>query len=223
MGTVFKYLRLILLFVVVGITVSYCSQMLVGGNTKSNVVGAKTELSAKPTKQPDYSAFVKDYQSPDTKVSGVEINSDGKIITKMKDGAQPYETYLPPVGDDNLVSDLLQHNISVITHAPVGKGIGVMDMVWIVIGVAILAQVGMMIFGKGAGGAGAAGKFGKSKANFVEPKDITTRFVDVAGVEEAVVDVAEVVDFLHNPDPYTALGAKIPRGVILTGPPGCGK
>ncbi|MCX6735603.1 MAG: ATP-dependent zinc metalloprotease FtsH [Candidatus Parcubacteria bacterium] len=47
--------------------------------------------------------------------------------------------------------------------------------------------------------------------------------VDVAGVEEAVVDVAEVVDFLHNPDPYTALGAKIPRGVILTGPPGCGK
>ncbi|MCX6735604.1 MAG: hypothetical protein NTZ13_00800 [Candidatus Parcubacteria bacterium] len=135
-GTVLKYLKLLLLFIIVGMMVSYCSAQLVGGNTKSNAAGAKTELSAKPTKQPDYSAFVKDYQSPDTKVSGVEINSDGKIITKMKDGAQPYETYLPPVGDDNLVSDLLEHNISVITHAPVGKGIGMMDIVWIVIGVA---------------------------------------------------------------------------------------
>ena len=223
MGTVLKYVKLLLLFIIIGIMVSYCSAQLVGGNTKSNAAGAKTELSAKPTKQPDYSAFVKDYQSPDTKVAGVEINSDGKIITKMKDGTQPYETYLPPVGDDNLVSDLLQHNISVITHAPVGKGVGVMDIVWIVIGVAILAQVIMMMTGKGAGGAGGATKFSKSKANEVKPEDITTRFVDVAGVEEAVVDVAEVVDFLHNPDPYTKLGAKIPRGVILTGPPGCGK
>ncbi len=223
MGTVLKYVKLLLLFIIIGIMVSYCSAQLVGGNTKSNAAGAKTELSAKPTKQPDYSAFVKDYQSPDTKVTGVEINSDGKIITKMKDGTQPYETYLPPVGDDNLVSDLLQHNISVITHAPVGKGVGVMDIVWIVIGVAILAQVIMMMTGKGAGGAGGATKFSKSKANEVKPEDITTRFVDVAGVEEAVVDVAEVVDFLHNPDPYTKLGAKIPRGVILTGPPGCGK
>ena len=197
--------------------------MLVGGNTKPATTGAKTELTAKPTKQSDYGAFVRDYQNPDTKISSVYIGPDGKIITKMKDGVTPYEVYLPPIGDDNLVSDLLKNNISIDTKAPVGKGIGVMDMVWIVIGVAILAQVGMMIFGKGAGGAGAAGKFGKSKANFVEPKDITTRFVDVAGVEEAVVDVAEVVDFLHNPDPYTALGAKIPRGVILTGPPGCGK
>lgn len=210
-----------LVMVVIGLGVSYCTQSSFEGAVKN---GETKEQTVKPTKQPDYSAFVNDYQNPDTKITGVYLSPDGKILTKMKDGATPYVTYLPPGGDSGLVSDLLKNNVSILTEAPAQEsGFSFMGVVWLLVGAAIIYQVFSAQRAMKNGGAGQAGKFGETKASFVDPKDIKTRFVDVAGVEEAVKDVAEVVDFLHNPDPYTALGAKIPRGVILTGPPGCGK
>ena len=211
-------------------TFAMFSQWTGVGENKPTV--ATTELSAKPNgpakpqtnqliKQPDYAAFVKDYQSPDTKIIGVKIDRNGRIVTTMKDGASPYVVYLPSIGDDRLVSDLLAHNISVNTEAPKGESFLNASSILMIIFIALIAY---SIFGrKGMGGAGQAGKFGESKAKHLEANEIQVRFADVAGVEEAVKDVAEVVDFLHNPEPYTALGAKIPRGVILTGPPGCGK
>jgi len=72
----------------------------------------------------------------------------------------------------------------------------------------------------GLGGLGGLG-LGKSKAAPVEIPE--TRFSDVAGVEEAMVDLREVVDFLHHPDRYVRTGAKRPRGFLLVGPPGTGK
>merc|ERR550539_871121 len=80
-----------------------------------------------------------------------------------------------------------------------------------------------MMPGGGRGGAG--GMFGMSSSNaqLIEPKDIEVAFKDVAGCEEAKIEIMEFVNFLKNPQQYMDLGAKIPKGAILTGPPGTGK
>lgn len=79
----------------------------------------------------------------------------------------------------------------------------------------------------GAGGGGPGGQLfniGKSKAKlFDEKTDIKTSFKDVAGLEGAKEEVQEIVDFLKNPEKYTSLGGKIPKGALLVGPPGTGK
>jgi cell division protease FtsH len=65
--------------------------------------------------------------------------------------------------------------------------------------------------------------FGKSRARIADATQVKTRFVDVAGADEAKEDLVEVVDFLKNPKKYTSIGAKIPKGVLLVGSPGTGK
>ncbi|KAA9346191.1 ATP-dependent zinc metalloprotease FtsH [Adhaeribacter soli] len=79
---------------------------------------------------------------------------------------------------------------------------------------------------KSAGGAGGSSvfSFGKSKATLIEKADKNqTTFQDIAGLDEAQMEVKEVIEFLKSPDTFTRLGAKIPKGVILVGPPGTGK
>ena len=95
----------------------------------------------------------------------------------------------------------------------------------------ILLIVGVWIFlmrrmsgGGGAGGGNQIFNIGKSKAKlFDEKTDITTTFKDVAGLEGAKEEIQEIVDFLKNPQKYTVLGGKIPKGALLVGQPGTGK
>jgi cell division protease FtsH len=72
-------------------------------------------------------------------------------------------------------------------------------------------------------GGGSPLTFGRSRAKVYAQKDLEVTFRDVAGIEEAVAELREVVDFLKNPDKYQALGGRIPKGVLLVGPPGTGK
>ena len=74
----------------------------------------------------------------------------------------------------------------------------------------------------GGGGAGGLMSFGRSRARRVEASDQHITFDDVAGIEEAKAELHEIVDFLKTPDKYLKLGARIPRGVLLSGPPGTG-
>ncbi|CAJ0594227.1 unnamed protein product [Cylicocyclus nassatus] len=70
---------------------------------------------------------------------------------------------------------------------------------------------------------GMFGGFGQSTARIINKEDIKVAFKDVAGCEEAKIEIMEFVNFLENPQQYKDLGAKIPKGAILTGPPGTGK
>jgi cell division protease FtsH len=72
-------------------------------------------------------------------------------------------------------------------------------------------------------GQGQAMSFGRSKPRLVSPERSIVTFADVAGVEEAQAELAEIVEFLKTPDKFRALGARIPRGVLMVGPPGSGK
>ncbi|MCK5535767.1 MAG: ATP-dependent metallopeptidase FtsH/Yme1/Tma family protein, partial [Bacteroidales bacterium] len=94
----------------------------------------------------------------------------------------------------------------------------------------ILVAIWLFIFRKMSGGAGGGGagnifSIGKSKAKIFNKEDdkVKTNFNDVAGLEEAKVEISEIVDFLKTPEKYTALGGKIPKGALLVGPPGTGK
>eukprot|EP00092_Neocalanus_flemingeri_P036230 GFUD01039447.1.p1 GENE.GFUD01039447.1~~GFUD01039447.1.p1 ORF type:complete len:793 (+),score=314.28 GFUD01039447.1:112-2490(+) len=89
-----------------------------------------------------------------------------------------------------------------------------------------MRRAGSMMGGMGKGGGGGGGMFGgmnQSTAKIVNPSEINVAFKDVAGCEEAKIEIMEFVNFLKNPAQYTDLGAKIPKGAILTGPPGTGK
>ena len=77
--------------------------------------------------------------------------------------------------------------------------------------------------GMGGGGGFGLGGFGKSNAREYEKKDDSIRFKDVAGEDEAKELLTEMVDYLNNPDKYSKIGAKIPKGALLVGPPGTGK
>ena len=94
----------------------------------------------------------------------------------------------------------------------------ILIVIWVVI---------MRGMGRGMGGGGGAGSIfniGKSRAQLYDKNtSVNVTFKDVAGLEEAKVEIMEVVDFLKNPEKYTKLGGKIPKGVLLVGPPGTGK
>ncbi len=99
---------------------------------------------------------------------------------------------------------------------------------WILPLVFVLALWFLFMRGMGRGSMGGGGQIfniGKSKAQLFDKDNVPVNvtFKDVAGLEEAKVEIMEIVDFLKNPDKYTKLGGKIPKGVLLVGPPGTGK
>jgi len=96
----------------------------------------------------------------------------------------------------------------------------------------VLIQVGpiflfgaliLFLFRQAQGGANQALAFGRSRARMLTGDTPTVSFEDIAGVEEAKQELAEIVEFLREPEKFIALGARIPKGVLMVGPPGCGK
>ncbi|HRP88506.1 MAG TPA: ATP-dependent zinc metalloprotease FtsH [Edaphocola sp.] len=102
-------------------------------------------------------------------------------------------------------------------------------LIQLILPAVVLVGLWMLLFRKmGTGGGGGAGggifSIGKSKAQLFEKGSmVNITFNDVAGLDEAKVEIMEIVDFLKNPKKYTALGGKIPKGALLVGPPGTGK
>ncbi len=104
------------------------------------------------------------------------------------------------------------------------------ESVWKTIGASLVSILSLAALGVGLVlvirwmmGGGSPLTFGRSKAKVYAQKDLDVTFRDVAGIDEAVAELREVVDFLKTPDKYQALGGRIPKGVLLVGPPGTGK
>ncbi|KAI4452904.1 metalloprotease m41 ftsh [Holotrichia oblita] len=140
--------------------------------------------------------------------------------------------YTGNVGDSSLTNMLLQYDVDFYT--PITTTNPIMDffVTWIlpmvifyVILSFIMRYASKKMFGdSGIGGTGGLMNIGKSNAKLYNiEKKTGVRFADVAGQEEAKESLTEIVDFLHNPEKYTTIGAKQPKGALLIGPPGTGK
>jgi cell division protease FtsH len=140
--------------------------------------------------------------------------------------ASNFETEIPTFANERELSQLLEQEDVTVNAKPPGER-SLLETILFSFGPTLLL-VALFIFflrrAAGAGGAGGAlGQFGRSRAKLVEGEKQTVTFEDVAGIEEAENELVEVVDFLRNPEKYAKLGARIPRGVLLSGPPGTGK
>ncbi len=137
-----------------------------------------------------------------------------------------FSTQIPSFANNQqLFSELQKEHVTVNAKNP-NQGASFFDELIFGFGPTILLVllfVFLMRRAAGAGGAGGLMSFGRSRARRVEAADQQVTFHDVAGIDEAKDELYEIVDFLKNPDKYLKLGAKIPRGVLLSGPPGTGK
>ena len=89
--------------------------------------------------------------------------------------------------------------------------------------IGVMAGIWIFLMRRMGGGPTQALTFGRSKVKIYDRKELKTTFADVAGVDEAKAELVEVVDFLRNPQKYQRLGGRIPKGVLIVGPPGSGK
>ena len=156
---------------------------------------------------------------------------DYEAVKKIKDAPQ---AYFPIIKDEvfaNKISQFYKDNPTVkqVPDVPGDEGELFGQIISTLLPILLIALVFIMMMRKVGGGAGAGGpggifNIGKSKATLFEKGTrVNINFNDVAGLDEAKVEVMEIVDFLKNPKKYTNLGGKIPKGALLVGPPGTGK
>jgi cell division protease FtsH len=127
-----------------------------------------------------------------------------------------------PGGDDSaLLRELEAHRVEFSGRI---ESTLVRDLVfgWL-LPIGVMAGIWIFLMRRMGGGPTQALTFGRSKVKIYDRKELKTTFADVAGVDEAKAELMEVVDFLRNPQKYQRLGGRIPKGVLLVGPPGSGK
>ena len=167
-----------------------------------------------------YSDFI--HQVEGNKIDRVNLSADRtQAQVPNPSGGQPFLVNLP--NDPDLINILTKNGVDIAVQPQTD------DSFWLRVAsslfLPILLLVGLFLLLRRAqsGPGSQAMNFGKSKARVqMEPQTQVT-FGDVAGIEQAKLELTEVVDFLKNADRFTAIGAKIPKGVLLVGPPGTGK
>jgi cell division protease FtsH len=164
----------------------------------------------------------------------VEI-TDSQAVARLKPGSvpgltddknpTPVSVSIDPRAMDTYYAELRKEGIDHVVNV----GSSFMGQLFLTVIGPILLIGGMIFFlsrsmrGAGGGPGGMLGSFGKSRHRVQTKESVNVTFADVAGIDEAKEEVTELVEFLKNPKRFQKLGGRIPRGVLLEGPPGCGK
>ncbi len=167
-----------------------------------------------------YSEFIERVES--NKVDRVTLSSDRtQAKVPNPEGGAPLLVNLP--NDPDLINILSENGVDIAVQPQSDEGIWFRVASSLFLPILLLVGLFFLLRRAQSGPGSQAMNFGKSKARVqMEPQTQVT-FGDVAGIEQAKLELTEVVDFLKNADRFTAIGAKIPKGVLLVGPPGTGK
>ena len=197
----------LLVMVVLAIAVMIIAQMLSG------------KIASASQKEVTYTEFMQDVK--DGKVTKVELDSD-RIYYEVKN-QKNVKYYTGNVQDERLYEELDNAGVT-DSRKVIDTTTYVMSSILSFVLPTVLMVAVMMIFYRFAfkGGGGVMG-VGKSNAKLYVQDKTGVTFQDVAGQEESKESLREIVDFLHNPEKYTKIGAKLPKGALLVGPPGTGK
>jgi len=210
----------IALYIIVGLVVS----VLLNNLITSTVMKAGSE-------QITYTEFIQKVK--EDKVDSVLIqDSEGKIIIIPNEKDEGYSRYGAATYYTGIVDDpersalLLAHNVQLSGEIPV-KASPLISLISyllpFVLVIWLMSFMSKKMMSKMSGGIGGIGGIGKSNAKIYMEKGTGVTFKDVAGQDEAKESLMEIVDYLHNPEKYADIGAKLPKGALLVGPPGTGK
>ncbi|MDJ0737719.1 MAG: ATP-dependent zinc metalloprotease FtsH [Nostocaceae cyanobacterium] len=184
----------------------------------SPVLGQQTDKSSL-----NYGELIQEVQQG--KIKKVQIDETERIAKVYRDGqnegANPIRVELLDRNTE-LITVLKNNNVVLERVSSTGNRAAVgflINLIWILPLVALM----LLFIRRSANASSQAMNFGKSKARFQMEAKTGVKFEDVAGIEEAKEELQEVVTFLKQPEKFTAIGAKIPKGVLLVGPPGTGK
>jgi len=164
-----------------------------------------------------YSAFIEYVQAG--QVTQVKIG-DGTVTGRLKNGQQ-FTTNVPP-GDSTVIELLKAKGVIIEVESRTRTSLWP-TLLTTLLPIVLLVGLWMLMLRQAQSGSNQAMSFGKSRARLHTDNKPKVTFADVAGVDEAKEELQEIIEFLKYPKKFQALGAKIPRGVLLVGPPGSGK
>ena len=164
-------------------------------------------------------------------IAELEFQSDRMVILTRDEAKKPssqqrlyYTGYIPNVSNDDLKDRLdaqgVEYNTEIVEQA---SPIVTFVVTWLLPVIIMYALFSLLMRGMTKRMGGGNGGIGESKAKVYMEKSTGITFADVAGQDEAKESLVEIIDFLHNPQKYAAIGAKLPKGALLVGPPGTGK
>ena len=200
----------LMVMIVIAFTIVLLIQMM----SQSTAMRDEKEIS--------YSEFLQ--QVEDNEVKSVEFDNDRINITPKKN-SDTVSYYTGYIQDDRLYQLLDDHNVEYtqkITEASSYVWSAIFSFVLPIVAMVVVMMLLYRYAMKNGGGSGVMG-VGKSNAKMYVQKATGVTFADVAGEDEAKESLSEIVDFLHHPERYTKIGAKLPKGALLVGPPGTGK
>ena len=180
-------------------------------------------ISEHQIKEVDYNTFIEMVDKG--QVSAVEIQQqNNRILFQGNDNSKIYKTAMLP--DNDLVSHLLEANVSTTGEEIEQTSALVSILAWvlpIILFIAIGQFMSRKLMEKMGGGNSMMFNMGKSNARVYVKSAEGIKFADVAGEDEAKENLSEIVDYLHDPGKYREIGASMPKGILLVGPPGTGK
>jgi len=181
-------------------------------------------MGERQIKEVDYGTFMT--MTEEKNIGRVDIESN-QIIFTDKDETQVYKTGL--MNDTGLTERLYDAGATFSSEIVEQSSPVLSFLIWFVLPIILFSAIGNQmnkkLMEKAGGGPGSMifGGMGKSNAKVYVQSTAGIRFADVAGEDEAKENLQEVVNYLHDPSKYESIGAKMPKGILLVGPPGTGK